>query len=84
MDIKQFLDQDQKKDLLRLLTAGSVSDKDFAHFLNISRRSLFECANMIAILERNGVVDSQKKIELFEKLDHLSSMITNFRKRLTK
>jgi bifunctional enzyme CysN/CysC len=26
MDIKQFLDQDQKKDLLRLLTAGSVDD----------------------------------------------------------
>ena len=25
-DIKQFLDQDQKKDLLRLLTAGSVDD----------------------------------------------------------
>jgi adenylyl-sulfate kinase len=26
MDIKQFLDQDQKKDLLRFLTAGSVDD----------------------------------------------------------
>lgn len=26
MDIKSFLDQDQKKDLLRLLTAGSVDD----------------------------------------------------------
>jgi len=26
MNIKQFLDQDQKKDLLRLLTAGSVDD----------------------------------------------------------
>jgi len=26
LDIKQFLDQDQKKDLLRLLTAGSVDD----------------------------------------------------------
>lgn len=26
MDIKQFLDQDEKKDLLRLLTAGSVDD----------------------------------------------------------
>lgn len=26
MDIKQFLDQDQKKDLLRLLTCGSVDD----------------------------------------------------------
>ena len=26
LDIKAFLDQDQKKDLLRLLTAGSVDD----------------------------------------------------------
>jgi len=26
MDIKQFLDQDEKKDLLRILTAGSVDD----------------------------------------------------------
>ena len=26
MDIREFLDQDQKKDLLRLLTAGSVDD----------------------------------------------------------
>ena len=26
MDIKEFLDQDQKKDLLRLLTCGSVDD----------------------------------------------------------
>jgi bifunctional enzyme CysN/CysC len=26
LDIKAFLDQDQRKDLLRLLTAGSVDD----------------------------------------------------------
>ena len=26
LDIKAFLDQDEKKDLLRLLTAGSVDD----------------------------------------------------------
>ncbi len=26
LDIKEFLDQDQQKDLLRLLTAGSVDD----------------------------------------------------------
>lgn len=64
--------------------SGSVSDKDFAHFLNISRRSVFECANMIAILERNGMVESEKKVVLFDQLDHLSSMITNFRKRLIR
>ena len=26
LNIKEFLDQDEKKDLLRLLTAGSVDD----------------------------------------------------------
>lgn len=29
IDIKAFLDQDEKKDLLRLLTAGSVDDGKF-------------------------------------------------------
>lgn len=62
--------------------SGSFSDRDFANFLNISRRSIFECANMLAIFERKGIVETQKKLELFDKLDHLSSMITNFRKRL--
>ena len=64
--------------------SGSFSDKDFANFLNISRRSVFECANIIAILEIKGIVEKQQKIELFDQLDHLSSMITNFRKRLIK
>ena len=30
--------------------SGSFSDKDFASFLNISRRSVFECANILQIL----------------------------------
>jgi len=28
---------------------GSFSKKDFANFLNISRRSVFECANILTI-----------------------------------
>lgn len=27
--------------------SGSFSDKEFANFLNISRRSVFECANIL-------------------------------------
>jgi len=27
--------------------SGSFSDKDFANFLNIARRSVFECANIL-------------------------------------
>jgi len=28
--------------------SGSFSDKEFANFLNISRRSIFECANILS------------------------------------
>jgi four helix bundle protein len=49
-----------------------------------ARRSVFECANIIAILNKLGIVESKQKTELFNKLDHLSSMITNFRKTLIK
>ena len=64
--------------------SGSFSDKDFANFLNISRRSVFECANIIAMLNRSGIIDIEQKNDLFDRLDHVSSMITNFRKRLIK
>ncbi len=62
----------------------SFSDKDFAHFLNVSRRSIFECANIFAILLMRGCIDEEKKSSFFHKLDHLSSMIVNFRKKTFK
>ena len=64
--------------------SGSFSDKDFANFLNFSRRSVFECANIVAMLNRSGIIDTEQKNDLFDRLDHVSSMITNFRKRLIK
>lgn len=64
--------------------SGSFSDKDFAHFLSISRRSVFECANILATLLMLGHINSEKKESLYHKLDHLSSMIVNFRKSLLK
>ena len=64
--------------------SGSYSDKDFAHFLNISRRSTFECANVLAILQHRGYISEETKDKIFDELDHLSSMISNFRKSLLK
>lgn len=64
--------------------SGSYSDKDFAHFLNISRRSIFECANVLAILQLRGYISEETKDKIFDELDHLSSMISNFRKSLLK
>lgn len=62
--------------------SGSFSDKDFANFLNMARRSVFECANIIIILWRRELVSEEKKVEIFTRLDKLSRQITNFRKTL--
>lgn len=62
--------------------SGSFSDKDFANFLNISRRSVFECANILSILQRRNYITMETKIILFDKLQIESKMITNFRRKL--
>jgi len=62
--------------------SGSFSDKDFANFLNISRRSIFECANILFILYKRKLIDEEKRNDLLSKLDRLSRKITNFRKTL--
>ena len=64
--------------------SGSFSDKDFANFLNISRRSIFECANIIAILKKRRFISQEEKDIFYNELDHLSSMVTNFRKTLLR
>ncbi len=48
--------------------AGSFSQKDFANFLNIARRSVFECANILIVLQRRSFVESEVKEKLFDQL----------------
>jgi four helix bundle protein len=63
--------------------SGSFSDKEFAQFLNISRRSIFECVNILIILNETGLV-LKDNLEIHkEKLDHLSRKITLFRKSIS-
>jgi len=62
--------------------SGSFSDKEFASFLNISRRSVFECANILYIYERRKIIDSSERKTIYPKLISLSKKITNFRKSL--
>jgi four helix bundle protein len=62
--------------------SGSYSDKDFSHFLNIARRSTFECANILVIFNRRTIIDSNEKTRLIGELAKLSGKITNFRKSL--
>ena len=62
--------------------SGSFSDKDFANFLNISRRSVFECANILHIFQRRKIITSEERIKIYPDLITLSKKITNFRKSL--
>ena len=62
--------------------SGSFSDKEFANFLNISRRSIFECANILHIFKRRNIISVSEKESMYPKLISLSKKITNFRKSL--
>src|SRR4030042_2456968 len=63
--------------------SGSFSNKEFANFLNIARRSVFECANILSIFVRRKVILNEEKDILYSRLLILSKKITNFRKSLT-
>lgn len=62
----------------------SFSDKEFASYLNISRRSVFECANILHIFLKRKIITIEEKSKLYLELVSLSKRITNFRKALIK
>ena len=62
--------------------SGSSSKKDFAHFLNIARRSAFENANMAIVFERRRLIDKKVRDELLQDLEAECRMITGFIRNL--
>jgi four helix bundle protein len=62
--------------------SGSSSRREFSNFLNIAKRSTFENANVIVVLEKRGLVSQAVATALLEKLDHLCRKMTNFQKAL--
>ena len=62
--------------------SGSFSNKEFGNFLNIARRSVFECANMVIIFHRRLIIENNVKTSLMNDLAYLSKRITAFRKSL--
>ena len=64
--------------------SGSFSSKDFANFLNIARRSVFETANISFVAHRRKFISQSELDQILGDLDSLSRKITNFRKTLLK
>ena len=62
--------------------SGSNSTKEFSQFLNIARRSTFENANILILLQRRKLIKEDGLENRLDKLDHLCRMITNFQKSL--
>jgi four helix bundle protein len=63
--------------------SGSASDADFANFLNIARRSIFEVASMLLVFHRRGILVERPSVILSE-LVELSKMTYAFRNTLKK
>ena len=62
--------------------SGSKSKIEFKQFLNYARRSIFETANILIVIERRGIISSAKNELLLEKLDILSRQIFKFNQSL--
>ncbi|WP_229254049.1 four helix bundle protein [Dyadobacter sp. NIV53] len=62
--------------------SGSTSNREFDQFLNYARRSVYECANIIIILQRRNHITEDMRVTIFNKLDEISRKITSFRKVL--
>ena len=62
--------------------SGSSSKKEFIQFLNMARRSTFENANILIILERRQLITKDLLDSLLNQLDSLCRQITSFQNSL--
>ena len=64
--------------------SGSNSQHDFRNFLNFAKRSTFENANIMIILNMRGLMPDSMLESLLDQLDGLCRKITNFQKSLLR
>ena len=56
--------------------SGSNSTSEFRSFLNIARRSAFECASMLLIFERRQLISAGVMRQQLDELNQVCRMIT--------
>lgn len=62
--------------------SGSDSKKEFKQFLNMARRSTFENANILILLQKRKLINENSLNNLLNKLDSLCRQITSFQNSL--
>lgn len=63
--------------------SGSSSKKEFRHFLDIARRSTFECANILILLQKRDLIRKDELERHLDRLDYLCRQTTSFQNTLT-
>jgi four helix bundle protein len=56
--------------------SGSISNSEFRQFLNIARRSAFECVNMLVIFQRHSLIPVDEARNHLDELNQMCRMIT--------
>ena len=59
--------------------SGSSSKREFSNFLNIARRSVFECANMVLVFQSRKHFATDDTESVLKELDVLSRRIWQFK-----
>ena len=62
--------------------SGSLHNAEFKQFLNIARRSVFECASMLLVFDPMQLIPEGELDPLLAGCDELSRKITNFSRSL--
>ena len=62
--------------------SGSSSSKDFRRFLDIARRSTYENANIVILLEMRKLLTNETLDSLLDRLDSLCRQVTSFQNSL--
>ncbi len=62
--------------------SGSSSNNEFRNFLNIARRSAFECASMLLIFQRHQLIPATEVSTHLSELNQICRMITGFGRSL--
>ena len=62
--------------------SGSTSTSEFRNFLNIARRSAFECASMLLIFERRRLITEETVRGQLDELNQTCRMITGLSRSL--
>jgi len=62
--------------------SGSLHSTEFRQFLNIARRSDFECASMVHVFRRLEILTEDETNQLLDRCDEVSRKIVNYAKTL--